>query len=238
MQHMAAPFSPYPAHSFVCSCRRFERRTEASGCPRLDDDPRPSGLWCDYFYSGCFVIAHILAYSQICGILMKFHPVPVPLSFRTSLCILQLIQTVLEKQAQEKKIGKRLKMFVSVILSASFIEGCETYPDKIAPAYVSPLQYSNCDCDQIRMELMRVNAKVMEVAGVQERTTNKDSAAMAVGLILFWPALFFLASGDSRKEELARLKGDYDCLEKTWWAALRLAHPTGLFMVSGCPKGT
>ena len=27
------------------------------------------------------------------------------------------------------------------------------------------------------------------------------------------------------------------CLEKFRWASLRLAHPTRLFMVSGCPKG-
>ena len=25
--------------------------------------------------------------------------------------------------------------------------------------------------------------------------------------------------------------------EKTWWAALRLAHPTSLFMVQGVPTG-
>jgi hypothetical protein len=32
---------------------------------------------------------------------------------------------------------------------------------------------------------------------------------------------------------------DFACsYEKTWWAALRLAHPTALFMVSGCPGGT
>jgi hypothetical protein len=27
------------------------------------------------------------------------------------------------------------------------------------------------------------------------------------------------------------------CYEKTWWAALRLAHPTALFMVWGVPQG-
>lgn len=36
---------------------------------------------------------------------------------------------------------------------------------------------------------------------------------MGVGLVLFWPALFFLA-GDDQKEELARLKGEYEALEK------------------------
>jgi hypothetical protein len=32
-------------------------------------------------------------------------------------------------------------------------------------------------------------------------------------LILFWPALFFLASGDDKKAELAHLKGEYEALE-------------------------
>jgi len=36
---------------------------------------------------------------------------------------------------------------------------------------------------------------------------------MGVGLVLFWPALFFLI-GDDKKEELARLKGEYEALEK------------------------
>jgi len=36
---------------------------------------------------------------------------------------------------------------------------------------------------------------------------------MGVGLVLFWPALFFLAGSD-KKDELARLKGEYDALEQ------------------------
>jgi len=40
---------------------------------------------------------------------------------------------------------------------------------------------------------------------------------MGVGLVLFWPALFFLA-GEDKKEELARLKGDYEALQQ---AAIR-----------------
>jgi hypothetical protein len=33
-----------------------------------------------------------------------------------------------------------------------------------------------------------------------------------VGLVVFWPALFFLA-GDDQKEALARLKGEYEALQ-------------------------
>ena len=73
------------------------------------------------------------------------------------------------------------------------------------------MQYSNYDCDQIRGEIVRVGARVNQVAGVQDKRAKNDQIAMGVGLVLFWPALFFLASGD-KKEELSRLKGEYDAL--------------------------
>jgi hypothetical protein len=108
---------------------------------------------------------------------------------------------------------KTLRSAFVVFILLMFITGCAKSPDSISPTYVSPLQYSNCDCDQIKQEIARIGRKVDEVAGVQQRTANKDSVAMGVGLVLFWPALFFLASGDNKKEELARLKGEYECLE-------------------------
>ncbi len=36
---------------------------------------------------------------------------------------------------------------------------------------------------------------------------------MGVGLVIFLPALFFLI-GDDKKEEIARLKGEFDALEQ------------------------
>lgn len=35
---------------------------------------------------------------------------------------------------------------------------------------------------------------------------------MTVGLVIFWPALFFLAGGD-KKDELSRMIGEYDALD-------------------------
>ncbi len=60
---------------------------------------------------------------------------------------------------------------------------------------------------------MRVSRKVNEVAGVQDRTASNDSIAMGVGLILFWPSLFFI-SGSDQKVQLGQLKGEYDALEQ------------------------
>ena len=101
----------------------------------------------------------------------------------------------------------------AIVLTAFFVTACATPPDKISASYVSPLQYSDYSCDQIKQELLRVNRRVVEVTGSQQKHADNDAVAMGVGLVLFWPALFFLAGGD-KKDELARLKGEYDALEQ------------------------
>lgn len=107
-----------------------------------------------------------------------------------------------------------MRPIITAALCASLLAACASSPDKISAAYVSPIQYSGYDCDQVRSELMRVSGRVREVAGAQKQQANSDAIAMGVGLVLFWPALFFLAGGNDRKEELSRLKGEYDALEQ------------------------
>lgn len=104
-----------------------------------------------------------------------------------------------------KKIGLCV---VIMVLSA-----CAQKADKIQASYVSPLQYSDYSCKQIKGEIGRVGRKMNEVAGVQDKTASDDSVAMGVGLVLFWPALFFIDSSDE-KVALARLKGEFDALEQ------------------------
>ncbi len=101
---------------------------------------------------------------------------------------------------------------VSVVLLGVFLASCATPPEKVSATYVSPLTYQDYSCDQVKGELQRVNRKIIEITGAQQKEANKDAVAMGVGLVLFWPALFFLM-GDDKKDELARLKGEYDALE-------------------------
>ncbi|MDP3173808.1 MAG: hypothetical protein Q8M88_05180 [Phenylobacterium sp.] len=98
------------------------------------------------------------------------------------------------------------------LMAALSVAACASSPDKIGATYVSPIQYSSYDCDQIRLEMVRLSAKVREVSGAQRNQASNDAVAMGVGLVLFWPALFFLAGGNDRKEELGNLKGQYDAL--------------------------
>jgi hypothetical protein len=108
-----------------------------------------------------------------------------------------------------------MKKKLLFIVFAMSIAGCATSPDKIETSYVSPLQYRDYDCDQIAGELERVTRRANELYGTLKKTADNDAIQMGVGLVLFWPTLFFLEGGDSpQAAEFARLKGERDTLEK------------------------
>lgn len=93
--------------------------------------------------------------------------------------------------------------------------GCASQPDKIATAYVSPLQYQDYTCKQIGMELGSVTRRANELAGTLKKKADNDAIQMGVGLILLWPTLFALEGGDGAEAaEFARLKGERDALEQ------------------------
>ncbi len=100
------------------------------------------------------------------------------------------------------------------LLTATLLIGCATQPKDLPTAYVSPLQYKDYSCDQISMEMNRVSRKVNELRGDLKEEADTDSAQMAIGLIIFWPALFFLEGGDGADAaEFSRLKGEFEALE-------------------------
>ena len=99
---------------------------------------------------------------------------------------------------------------VALVLTA-----CATNPDKIDAAYVSPLKYKDYDCDQIAMEMDYVGQRTTKLYTRLKKEANADSAQMGVGLILFWPALFFLEGGDGPEAaEYAQLKGEFEALRE------------------------
>jgi hypothetical protein len=105
------------------------------------------------------------------------------------------------------------KLILAVSCGAVLLQtACATAPDRVQASYVSPFQYSNLSCDQVREELMRVSDRVRVVTGQQNQDHTRDAVAMTVGLVVFWPALFFM-SGKAHQEELASLKGQYDALD-------------------------
>jgi hypothetical protein len=98
-------------------------------------------------------------------------------------------------------------------LSNCLLTACASNPDKIDAAYVSPLKYRDYDCDQVALEMDYVGQRTTKLYTRLKKERNKDNAQMGVGLILFWPALFFLEGGDGPEAaEYSQLKGEYEAL--------------------------
>lgn len=101
-----------------------------------------------------------------------------------------------------------------VVLLATGLYACAHSSDQIAAQYVSPIVYEDYDCRQISAEYERINRRVHQLAASIDKNARGDSIAMGVGLVLFWPALFFIDGDSPEAAEYARLKGEYEALEK------------------------
>jgi hypothetical protein len=103
--------------------------------------------------------------------------------------------------------------FVAAVM-AVFVAGCASRSENIAAAYVSPLQYQNYSCNQLKEEASRIASRAAQVAGVQDTKATNDAVATGVGVIIFWPALFLIKGDSTTGAELARLKGEIEAIEK------------------------
>ena len=63
-----------------------------------------------------------------------------------------------------------------------------------------------------------VNADLIALSDKQNDIALTDEIAMSVGLVLFWPALVINAVTPDHKEEISRLKGEYEALEMSMMA--------------------
>jgi hypothetical protein len=108
--------------------------------------------------------------------------------------------------------ARRLVAALLAIAMAS--TGCATASRDIASASVSPLQYQSFDCDQLSAESMRINSRASQLAGRLDEAASNDKALTGVGLVLFWPALFFLGGTKQQEAEYARLKGESEAVQQ------------------------
>jgi hypothetical protein len=109
---------------------------------------------------------------------------------------------------------KNMRITASVLMFGFAITGCAKPADQISAAYVTPLQYDAYSCDQLAAEAGRVSARASQTMGVQQKKATGDAVAMGVGLVLFWPALFFIKGNGGSETEIARLKGEMEAIEQ------------------------
>ena len=102
----------------------------------------------------------------------------------------------------------RLKFTTFVLFLTFIVTGCATSPNEMTASYVSPLLYQNYDCQQLVMESDRVSRRVQSMHAKLDEKASGDTTKMTVGLILFWPTLFFLDGDEDGAIEYKRLKGE------------------------------
>jgi hypothetical protein len=101
-----------------------------------------------------------------------------------------------------------MKKALAIAVAVSII-GCATPPPK---TYTSAAIYQPLDCYQLATEAMRIE---QAAAAQQASKGNKEAAniaAVAVGMLLLWPALFFIQGTGAEDAEINRLSADQDAL--------------------------
>ena len=86
----------------------------------------------------------------------------------------------------------RFSKSIAALVASGILTACATAGKDVASSYVSPMQYANYDCDQLRAESMRISGRVNQLTGRLDEAASNDKAIAGVVMILFWPALFAL----------------------------------------------
>ncbi len=104
---------------------------------------------------------------------------------------------------------------MTLLVVALVATGCAKSSEMVTGSYVSPLQYQTFSCQQLGEEAQRISARVAQTSGVQDQKRSNDQVATTAAIILFWPAAFLVGGDDQNTAELARLKGEFEAIEKT-----------------------
>ena len=68
------------------------------------------------------------------------------------------------------------------------------------------------NCDRLQAELGRIQYEVRRKTGQKQSGDNKDTALFVAGMVIFWPALFFMDLKNADKVELEALQNRYNYL--------------------------
>jgi hypothetical protein len=102
-----------------------------------------------------------------------------------------------------------MKRIICAALAASVLAGCATVPP---PTYTSSAQYAGLDCPTLRNESRNTKRALEQQIQAKSSKDMATGAAIVVGALLFWPALFLIQSSSAEDAEIARLRADHDAI--------------------------
>lgn len=106
----------------------------------------------------------------------------------------------------------RVLNVVAFAMIAATVSGCAPKASDVAPTYVPASKYYNQSCSQLVSQRNDMVGQLNVLTLQQSKKSGNDAAAVGVGAILFWPALFFIGSGNDNSAQISVLKGEYDAI--------------------------
>jgi hypothetical protein len=107
-----------------------------------------------------------------------------------------------------------IKQIFAVAIAAAMVTSCASKAKDIKASYVSSTLYESLSCAQLREEAMNVSNRAIVASGEQDKQAGNDAAAVTVGMVIFWPAIFFAKGDGASAAEVSRLKGEMQAIEK------------------------
>src|SRR4029077_6203179 len=77
---------------------------------------------------------------------------------------------------------------LGIVALAVALAGCASSAADITPSYISPVQYSSYNCQQLGLEAQSVSARAAALSGAQDSQRTKDALATTAAVVVFWPA--------------------------------------------------
>lgn len=113
------------------------------------------------------------------------------------------------------------KLFANVFFTvAIMLFGCASSSEKHHAPYVSPAQFQTYSCDELLVEIERIQTRVSQLTGKSnDSAPTKDKWMLGADLSLSWEALFALAGTKEQETEYAQLKSEYDAIQQ--WASIK-----------------
>jgi hypothetical protein len=95
--------------------------------------------------------------------------------------------------------------------------GCASHPNNMQPKHHSSLAFKGEECADLEIRLEDANTEILALNDDLEQLYINDIWQFWTGMLLLWPALFFLEFGDwSEADRYKELLGERDALEKAY----------------------
>jgi hypothetical protein len=102
---------------------------------------------------------------------------------------------------------------ISAAATLCVTSACAPQPENVGARYVSPVTYQGYQCDQLSEEHIRLSREVHRISDLQRENATGDAVMLTFGLLILWPVLIGMAATKDRKDELGKLKGEYEAVE-------------------------